>query len=166
MPDPNAHADGLLSPAFKHELPPLWWMNPWYTAKALLDALDLASLDLLAERNKAKDFEQRWLEANEALLKEQGDHDDTSDKLHAAKAEALGYKEAKAAAHKVIDDIYAIVPGKAYNADGLIENIRLLIPKPADKGEVLAEDKVTGCTLYAPKAKRKAKAKKKAVRRG
>jgi hypothetical protein len=42
----------------------------------------------------------------------------------------------------------------------------LLIPKPADKGEVLAEDKVTGSTLNAPKAKRKPKAKKKAVRRG
>lgn len=133
MPDPNAHADGLLSPAINTDLPPLWWMTPWSTAKALLDKLDQAKLDLIAEQNKAHDFEQRWLETNEALTKEQGDHDETKERLEAVKAEAEGHREATKAAHKVIDDIYDIVPGKAHNADGLIENIRLLIKKPKAK---------------------------------
>jgi hypothetical protein len=161
MPDPNAHADDMKSPAKPETMPSLWWLSPWTFAieqwqarakfyaywqkcqKSLADAgadcyaqanhIIALNKELEAERKKTHDFEQRWLETNEALTKEQGDHDETKERLEAVKAEAEGHREATKAAHKVIDDIYDIVPGKAHNADGLIENIRLLIPKPKAK---------------------------------
>lgn len=156
MPDPNAHADGLLSPAIRHELPPLWWINPWHTAKALLDALDLASLDIIAERNKAKDFEQRWLETNEALLKEQGDHDETSEKSKGHKVAAEGFRKALTIAMMEKEE------ADRDHAEEHKANL-LLHGRVAELEQELVFLKASGLES-GKKAKRKAK--KKAVRRG
>lgn len=110
MPDPNAHTDDMKSPVKPETMPSLWWLEPWtfaveqWQARAKFYAYWKAAEHRLAdagaecyaqanriialykeledEQKKAKYFEQRWLEANEALTKEQGDHAETQEKLN------------------------------------------------------------------------------------
>jgi hypothetical protein len=57
-------------------------------------ALQEEKADCAEAEKKAKDFEQRWLEANEALTKAQGDLDEEQSQHRAASARAEGYRKA------------------------------------------------------------------------
>ncbi len=154
MPDPNAHAEDMLSPA-KHDnaLPPLWWLFPWPHAKRLLAKLDAA--DSAAEK-RAYDMEQRWLEANEALIKAQGDLDEEQSQHRAASARAEGFR--KAHETEITRSVYWELQTKDARlklAERLNECRSETGRKP--RGKLLFDDKVGGNSIYAPKAKPKKK---------